>query len=129
MPGDNRNKKLVYHLTSATNLATIAGNGLLSRAELRRRGIRFDDVADPSILLGRLEYGLDECVPFHFMTLNPFDYAVVNKADHDRFVLFAVHRATARSADWRVIPKHPLANGGAPEILEWDTGIDRIDWH
>lgn len=131
MPADgssHRDKKLVYHLTHATNLPSIAQHGLLSRREMDARGLRFTDVADSDILDGRADYGLDAHVPFHFIPQSPFDCAVVQAASDKRFVLVAVYRSSARAQGWKVIPRHPLADGGVPDICEWDEGLDKIDW-
>ena len=124
----HRDKSLIYHLTHATNLPSIAAGGLLCRRLLVERRIGFADVADQEILAGRDGHGLDACVPFHFIHQSPFDCAVVQRARDKRFVLVAINRSTARSQNWQVVPKHPLAGGEAPEICSWEEGIGKIDW-
>jgi hypothetical protein len=53
---------------------------------------------------------------------------VVAAATDKRFVLLAVYRSLARAGGWRIVPNHPLADGGPPELLAWDEGLDRIEW-
>lgn len=125
----HRDKKLIYHMTSVENLPTIVEHGLLCRNDLIARGLLKDDVADPEILESRGD--LANLVPFHFMTRNPFDYGVVRKPEHHgkRFVYLAVYRSYASATKWKVIPKHPLANGEQYQLLDWDEGIGAIEWN
>lgn len=60
----NRDKKLVYHLTALDNLESILEHGLLSRREVRQRGLGFANVADTDILAERALHDLDGMVPF-----------------------------------------------------------------
>jgi hypothetical protein len=64
------------------------------------------------------------------LTPNPFDYGVIRKPEHaqKRFVYLAVERTYARQQRWQIIPRHPLAGGGSYELLDWDSGFERIDW-
>ena len=57
---------LLYHQTKLKNLESIIKNGLLSRAIITSQNLNFEDVADPEIIEGRIENGLDVYVPFHF---------------------------------------------------------------
>lgn len=120
---DIREQKLIYHLTSLENMQGILELGLLPRADLED----FDDVADLEIIEGRREQGLENYVPFHWFARNPFDGRV--QADHpdEAFVLIAVHRSVARDENWKVIPRHPLANV-APQLLDYQEGFEAIDW-
>jgi hypothetical protein len=124
----NREKYSVYHLTHVNNLERILRDGLLSRAELQRRAIAFTDVADPEILDGRSERGLDDHVPFHFITMSPFDYAVVRSHSDPRFVIIGVMRSHARRQRWKITPRHPLADHAELQLFEWDEGLEAIDW-
>lgn len=124
----HRDKKLVYHLTAIDNLPSIWERGLLSRNELLRIGLAHTDVADSEILAGRAEHDLDSMVPFHFMARNPFDYKVLRQHPDVPFALLAVRRTFARTNDWLIIPKHPLSDHVAPDILDWEAGMDAIDW-
>jgi len=116
-------KKLIYHLTSLDNVASILELGLLPRANLRR----FVDVADAGIIADRSRHGLDSMVPFHFFPRNPFDGRVQLDHPHKRFVLIAVSREVARANGWSIIPRHPLAGEGI-EVLGYDEGMKAIDW-
>jgi hypothetical protein len=123
-----RDKRLLYHLTRVDNLSSILALGLLSRRALRAQQTAFADHGDVEILQGRAEHDLDAYVPFHFMSRTPFDFAVIRRAQDRQFVLIAVSRAHARANGWRIIPQHPLSLVQAPELLDWDSGMDRINW-
>lgn len=132
MPADtssHRDKKLLYHLTQVDNLPSIIRHGLLSRAYLAARSLSYSNVANPEILEGRSHYGLDVYVPFHFITRNPFDYAVVRNHPNARFCILAVRRVFAAQNNWLIIPRHPLAEGSSPEVLSWEDGFNRIEWN
>lgn len=123
-----REKKLVYHLTALENLASILSTGLRSRRDLSSATEQFTDIADADILTGRASHELDLYVPFHFITRNPFDYAVVRNQLGSQFALIAVSRSVAQANDWKIIPRHPLTNAGKPELLSWDAGLAAITW-
>lgn len=125
---NEKDGKLLYHLTALDNLASIVEHGLLSRRDCTEKGITFTDVADQDILENRETHGLDEMVPFHFFAKNPFDYAVKHGNPGKRFILITVSRSYARESDWRIVPVHPLSGCGRPEQLAWDNGIAQIDW-
>ncbi|MDN3680089.1 DarT ssDNA thymidine ADP-ribosyltransferase family protein [Vibrio tapetis subsp. quintayensis] len=120
---DIRTQKLLYHITSFDNLASILANGLLPRADIKG----FEDVADHEILDGRKAYKLEHYVPFHFFARNPFDGGVQRDNPQTDFVLIAVRRAVAQARSWKIIPRHPLAAQGV-EVLDYDEGFNRIDW-
>jgi hypothetical protein len=128
MTDSARDKKLVYHLQSLRNLASSVASGLLSRRDLGLARISFADHADPEILLGRAEHGLDAYVPFHFIPKNPFDYAAIRRAPNEQFVLIAVERRVASAGRWKISPKHPLSDGEPPLVLDWIPGLEAIDW-
>lgn len=117
--------KLLYHLTPLENLESIFQNGLQSRAALAKGG--FDDVADSEILDSREYHGLEKYVPFHFYARSPFDYGVQRTYPQKDFVLITVRRAFAKDNEWKIMPRHPLAEEGY-EILEYEDGMNTIDW-
>jgi len=120
---DIKTQKLLYHITSFDNVASILEKGLLPRADVAG----FDDVADHEILEGRQAFNLEQYVPFHFFARNPFDGGVQRDNPHTDFVLFTVRRALAKARNWKIIPRHPLAAQGV-EVLDYEGGFDRIDW-
>lgn len=122
---DIKEQKLLYHLTALDNLESIIEMGLLPRSQLESKYL---DVADLEIIDSRRTLGLDDYVPFHFFARNPFDGRV--QVDHPDtiFVLIAVRRVRAKRLGWKIIPCHPLANE-EKEILEYDEGIEAIDWN
>jgi hypothetical protein len=121
--GDLRDKKLLYHRTALANLPAILHQGLQPRRLLRA----FVDVADPEILAGRREQGLDAMVPFHFFASTPFDGRVLKDRPGEAFALIAVGRSLARHRGWKILPIHPLS-GQRPALLDYDAGIAAIDW-
>lgn len=123
MNGDIRTKKLIYHLTSLKNMRSILDKGLLPRSHLDG----FVDVADPEIIEDRRRLRLERHVPFHFFAKNPFDGRVQRDHPRKRFALIAIQRGVARARGWKIIPKHPLT-GGEVELLQYDAGMEAIDW-
>ncbi len=124
----HRDKKLLYHLTEIANLPGILEHGLLPRAALRELGGPARDVADHEILDGRRLHGLEEMVPFHFLSRGPFDYAAVRNNPNGRFLLLTVWRSLAIDRGWTIVPRHPLVAHERPEVLAWQEGFNRIDW-
>ncbi|AZZ92434.1 DUF4433 domain-containing protein [Hahella sp. KA22] len=128
MPRDIKNKMLVYHLTALENLPSILANGLMARAELQANS--FEDIADSEIIRSRAEQSLDSYVPFHFFSRTPFDYAAQRGNIDVPFILIAVRRSHAKARSWKIIPRHPLSlnNGEKVVIMEYDQGIEAINW-
>jgi hypothetical protein len=120
---DIKEQKLIYHLTSLENMSGILGLGLLPRAHLQN----FEDVADQEIIEGRREYGLEHYVPFHWFARNPFDGRVQADRANEEFALISIRRSVAQRENWKVIPRHPLANT-APQLLDYLPGFEAIDW-
>lgn len=118
-----REQKLLYHLTSLNNVGSILESGLQPRSALNG----FHDVADVEILAGRAEHGLDDYVPFHWFSRNPFDGRVQTDRPDEDFVLLTVHRTLAMARSWRVLPKHPLAKQEF-RFYGYQEGFDLIDW-
>lgn len=120
---DYKNKKLVYHLTALKNIPSILEKGLLSRNQLTD----FRDVADKEIIHKRQGLVLEGYVPFHWFVNNPFD-GIVQKMHKDTpFALIAVKRELASRKNWKILPRHPLANGEM-ELLDYAEGFETIDW-
>lgn len=120
---DIKEQKLIYHLTSLENMLGILESGLLPRAHLQD----FEDVADQDIIEGRREHGLENYVPFHWFSRNPFDGRVQADRPDEQFALIAIRRSVAQRENWKAIPRHPLANA-APQLLDYQPGFDAIDW-
>lgn len=118
-----QDQKLLYHLTTLTNLPSILQLGLLARANL----VNFADVADQDILEGRAEFGLENYVPFHWFAGNPFDGRVQLNNPHLPFVIITVHRSLAARENWNVVPCHPLSERSF-ELLNYEDGLEAIDW-
>jgi hypothetical protein len=124
MPHANiKDQSFVYHLTSLENLDGIFVEGLKPRASLSA----FTDVADSEIIKKRKALALDHYVPFHWFAANPFDGRVQLNRPKSKFVLIAVHRSFAKSQDWKIIPRHPLADE-AVQLLDYHLGFEAIEW-
>lgn len=124
---NTRNKKLLYHLTELDNMASIIDYGLLSRATVKEKGLRYNDVADPEIINRRENLGLDGYIPFHFHPYSAFDVAVKKSRPDDKFVYITVKREMAELAGFKILVKHPLSQEEC-KLLEYADGIARIDW-
>ena len=120
---DIREQRLIYHLTSLENMPGILESGLLPRAHLQG----FEDVADQEIIEGRRVHRLENYVPFHWFARNPFDGRVQTDRFGEDFALISVHRSVAQHENWKVIPRHPLANVEL-QLLDYRPGFDAIDW-
>ena len=118
-----RNQKLLYHLTSLDNLASILADGLLSRDDIAQ----FDDVAEPEIIGFRTTNNLTKYVPFHFFSKNPFDGKVQRAYSDKEFVYICVQRTFAEKNNFKIIPKHPSSMN--PLVLyDYSEGMNVIDW-
>lgn len=109
------------------NLESILSHGLISRAQLRSTSRAFCDVADKEILDGRAQNGLDQYVPFHFFSNNPFDGRVQSSRRDEAFFYICVDREKAKSAGYSILPTHPLAKEH-PQIFDYESGFQKIDW-
>lgn len=119
------NQKLIYHLTAFTNLPGILQHGLVPRNQLSIRD--FEDVADPEIIQFRGETDLNDCVPFHFFSKNPFDGRVQRDNPDKTFVYICLARKYARSQNFEILPMHPMALD--PFVTyNYDEGLQLIDW-
>lgn len=120
---DIKDQKLLYHLTSLKNLESILSAGLQPRSKLKG----FQDVAEHEILQKRAALGLENYVPFHWFARNPFDGGVQSVRRGEPFVVITVQRTLASSQNWRVIPRHPLANDNI-QLMDYAAGFQAIDW-
>lgn len=120
-----KDQKLLYHLTALENLESILKHGLISRSQAYEKG--FKDIADEEIIDSRKNYSLDEFVPFHFFTKNPFDGSVQKNYPDIEFVLITVQRAFAEKQGWSIIPLHPLSNEKF-ELLSYKDGVQAVNW-
>jgi len=118
-----KDQKLLYHLTSLNNLGSILRAGLQPRARLKG----FSDVADHEILQKRSALGLENYVPFHWFSRNPFDGGVQSTRRNESFVMITVQRTLASQKNWKVIPRHPLANDNI-QLMDYAEGFQAIDW-
>lgn len=70
---------------------------------------------------------LGSYVPFHWFVGNPFDGIVQKTHSATSFALIAVHRNLAAKENWKILPRHPLANNEM-ELLDYASGFESIDW-
>lgn len=119
-----KDQKLLYHLTAFSNLESIVVNGLLPR---NSNPNRFTDIADDEIISFRDEYGLNDYVPFHFFSKNPFDGRVQRNHPDIEFIYICIHRTFAEKNNFQIIPKHPLTMNPF-QLYDYKEGMDLIDW-
>ncbi|WP_046181190.1 DarT ssDNA thymidine ADP-ribosyltransferase family protein [Domibacillus tundrae] len=124
MPREIRNKHMLYHLTSLENITGILLKGLCPRNILRS----FEDVADPEIIDFRGRNGLNDYVPFHFFSKNPFDGRVQKDYPDTNFIYVCVYRTFAQRNNFRIIPTHPIAMGDNLFLYDYNEGMEQIDW-
>lgn len=120
---DYRKGKLIYHLTSLSNLRSILTCGLLPRNILHN----FVDIADREIIECRRRNDLDNYVPFHFFAKNPFDDKVQKAHREETFIIITVKREHARREHFKILTQHPLSLLNI-DLLDYDEGINRIEW-
>lgn len=97
MPNIKR-QKLIYHLTSLENMPGILEHGLLPRSQLQN----FQDVADQEIIASRRNHCLENFVPFHWFSRNPFDGRVQADRPDEDFALITIHRELAQRENWKL---------------------------
>ncbi|HEM8338270.1 TPA: DUF4433 domain-containing protein [Providencia rettgeri] len=120
-----QNQALLYHLTCIDNLPSILEHGLCSRESL---GNGFTDVADGKIIQGREALNLQQMVPFHFFSNNPFDGRVKKNHNDKSFCMITVNRKIAKENNWKIIPTHPLSAHQEIELMDYTTGFSKINW-
>jgi len=115
--------KLLYHLTSISNLDSILTNGLLPREDCDE----FEDIADEEIIQCREKHNLQKYTPFHFFGSTPFAGAVQNDHPEESFIYITFTRKDARHNNFKIILAHPLS---LPKIklYDYDEGMEKIDW-
>ena len=124
---NTRKKKLLYHLTELENMTSIIEYGLLSRKDIRSKGIKYRDVADSEIISIREMLGLDGYIPFHFHPYSAFDVAVKKSRPEDKFVYITIKRELAAIANFKILVKHPLSQEECV-LYDYEEGINLIDW-
>lgn len=122
-----REKKLLYHLTKASNMEDIIEFGLLPRRYLLEQNIMFRDVADPKIIFKREELNLDKYAPFHFHPYSAFDVAVKHTHAGEKFVYICIKRDLAEVNDFKILTKHPLSQQECI-LYNYADGMKHIDW-
>lgn len=119
--------KLLYHLTELRNLQSIIEYGLVPRKVLYENTVKFEDIANPEIIVKRDQLGLSEYVPFHFHPYSAFDVAVKLAHSDEEMIYICIRRDLARANNFKILPKHPLSIEDY-ELYNYDEGFDKIDW-
>lgn len=118
-----KNGKLLYHLTSISNLESILDEGLLPRGYCED----FKDIADEEIIECREKHGLLNYTPFHFFGGTPFAGAVQLAHKDERFIYITVGRSLASHNKFKIIPAHPLSIEEV-RLFDYEEGMSEIDW-
>lgn len=127
MTHDYKNTKYIYHLTSMDNMESIFRIGLVPRILASCN----DDIADQDIIDYRTTHNITSYIPFHFYAGTPFAGAVQKKFSNKQFVYIALMRVDARHNKFKILPYHPMSGYQKlfkPTILEYDEGIETIEW-
>ena len=66
-------------------------------------------------------------MPFHGFARNPFDGGVQSGRQGEIFVVITVQWTLASNQNWRIIPRHPLANDNI-QLMDYAAGFQAIDW-
>lgn len=119
--------KLLYHLTKIDNLQSIFQIGLLSRNQLLRHGIIFNNIANMDIIEKRKNTNLENYVPFHFYAKNPFDWCVCKQYGSENMALITILREYAHSVEAFIVPSHPIGSEN-PQFFTFTEGLDKIEW-
>ena len=122
-----KNGKLLDHLTELKNLESIVRLGLVPRKVLLENEVKFEDVANPEIIIKRQELGLSEYIPFHFHPYTAFDVAVKNQHMGEEMIYICIQRELARENNFKILPKHPLSLTSY-QLYDYDEGFNLIDW-
>ncbi len=123
---DYKNEDFIYHMTSIDNLDSILKNGLLSRNELRRRGLTAKTVSNERTIWRKRDPRCYSCVPFHFFEPTFFTYRITNGFKAENFCYIAVARSYAEEHGFMASTKSLDAVDA--EILPYKEGFERIDW-
>lgn len=116
--------KLLYHLTSITNIKSILVDGIKPRSSL---DTVFKDVAEQEIIDFRNENSISNTIPFHFFAGTPFSGRVQIDNPDEEFVYITVHRDIAKKNNFRIFPTHPL-HMNPLRVFEYKEGLEEIDW-
>ncbi len=121
-----KNSKLLYHLTSLSNIESILTNGLQPRATLKET---FKDVAEQEIIEFRDKHKISNVIPFHFFSGTPFSGRVQKDNPNEEFVYLTLHRDTASSKNnnFKIFPTHPM-HMNPLEVFDYEEGFKKIDW-
>lgn len=120
--------KLLYHLTTLSNLDSIIKKGLMTRKQLITQDQPFIDVADFDIITKRASNDLQEYIPFHFHPYSAFDVAVKNQYNNEEFIYITIQREWAKSQKFKILPIHPLTQTDSFQLYDYDEGFKQIDW-
>lgn len=121
-----KDQVFIYHLTAIRNLESILENGLLSRKRIQKKKLNYCDVANPEIIEKRMGSNLENFVPFHWRSKTPFAGDVMKRNKDTDFCYILIRRTVAKDNDFKVVPTHPLH--GVPEVLDYITGFNKINW-
>ena len=123
---DYKNKDFIYHVTNIDNLDSILRNGLLSRNELKKKGLTAKSVSDIRTIWSKRDPKCYSCVPFHFYEPTFFTYCITNGLKAENFCYIAIDRTYAEEHGFMVSTKS--LDSVDAEILPYGEGFEKIDW-
>ena len=74
----------------------------------------------PKIIEKRVEFDLDDYVPFHFHPYSAFDVIVKNDNPETEFIYITIKREFAAENNFKIIPFHPLSKSNEFEIYDFN---------
>lgn len=105
---------------------SILSIGLQPRSYFKDK-VEFFDIANKDIIKDRQKNGLDDYIPFHCFSGNPFDGQVQKNHPNEDFVLITVRRSLAKEKKWLILTQHPLSNKNI-KPMSYAEGFEKIDW-
>ena len=125
---NERNQRLLYHITALENLESIFSHGLISRIEAENNSYLQKDVADKEIILKRRDLGILDFVPFHFFEPTPFTGRVFLYNPNTTFCAITIYRDLAKNSNFKICTAHPLSENPIAQVLDYNLGFSSIDW-
>ena len=103
----------IHHVTKIENLKKILKEGLLSRNELLKNKIKFEDIANKNIIQER--NGLNNYIPFHINTLQkkwgiPYNYRILKNYGAENIIFLTCNIDELTDYNVECFLYHPISN-------------------
>ncbi len=103
----------IHHVTKIENLEKILKEGLLSRNELLKNKIKFEDIANKNIIQER--NGLNNYIPFHINILQkkwgiPYNYRILKNYGAENIIFLTCNIDELTDYNVECFLYHPISN-------------------